>query len=292
MREFRILNLGAGWQSTAVYLMSMRQDEPEHIPLFDYAIFADTMNETAATYRHIEWLRSLGGPPILVRSRGDLFHDLIHGFPRKSRDGEDVLGHKSIPAFVANPDGTQGLLGRHCTQAYKVAVVEATSKQEIVGIDKGAQFPRDEVKVWQYFGLSFDEPSRIIKTKARVYAAGWSTPVFPLFDMVMTRFDCRQYNLKHVPHEVPRSACKGCPLRDNAGWRAMRDESPAEFEEACRIDESLRAPGAKCSDGLDGAPYLHRSMVSLREAPIDTPESRGEQYQFGFAQECEGMCGL
>lgn len=30
----------------------------------------------------------------------------------------------------------------------------------------------------------------------------------------------------------------------------------------------------------------------VREAPIDTPESRREQYVFGFASECEGMCGV
>lgn len=41
MREFHILNLGAGVQSTALYLMSMRGEAPK----FDCAIFADTQEE-------------------------------------------------------------------------------------------------------------------------------------------------------------------------------------------------------------------------------------------------------
>jgi hypothetical protein len=287
-RVFHILNLGAGVQSTALYLMSLRQDEPEHVPVFDFAIFADTQREGAATYRHLEWLESLGGPPILIRSRGDLMADLLNGFARTSRDGSPSVGHKSIPAFVRNPDGSQGLLGRHCTQAYKVAVVEEAIKREIVGVAKRARFPRGEVRVYQYFGLSFDEPGRIVRTQARVRAAGWSEPVFPLFALEMTRYGCDAYNRAIVPHPVPRSACIFCPLRSNANWRAMRDEEPDEFEAACCFDEAMRMPGAACNDGLDGVPYLHRSMVPLRAAPITEPDLFGDS----FAVECEGMCGV
>jgi len=46
MREYHILNLGAGVQSTALYLMDLDL-ELEH--QFDCAIFADTGDEPAAT---------------------------------------------------------------------------------------------------------------------------------------------------------------------------------------------------------------------------------------------------
>lgn len=289
MKTYHILNLGAGVQSTALYMMSMRRDEPEHVPAFDCAIFADTQNEPESVYRHVEWLQSLGGPPILVRTRGDLFHDLLHGFERKSRSGETVLGHKSIPAFLLKPDGSQGLLGRHCTGLYKVDVVEATIKREVLGIPFRGRFPHGDVEVFQYFGLSYDEPTRVIKTTNRVNKAGWARPMFPLFAMEMVRGDCARYNEAVVPHPVPRSACKACPLRNNEGWRDMRDNAPAEFEEACRIDEAIRAPGAKCSEGLDSVPFLHRSMVPLRYAPIDLPVPEDG---VGFAADCEGLCGV
>ena len=51
--ELRILNLGAGVQSTTLYLMSIEG----LVPAFDWAIFADTQEEPAAVYQHLEWLK-------------------------------------------------------------------------------------------------------------------------------------------------------------------------------------------------------------------------------------------
>ena len=76
IKEFHILNLGAGVQSTAMYLMFMRGDLK---PQIDFAIFADTQDEPLAVYKHLEWLQSLGGPPILIRTRGKLSEHLMKG---------------------------------------------------------------------------------------------------------------------------------------------------------------------------------------------------------------------
>ena len=43
-----ILNLGAGVQSTALYLMAIDGE----VQKFDYAIFADTQDEPADVYKH------------------------------------------------------------------------------------------------------------------------------------------------------------------------------------------------------------------------------------------------
>ncbi len=69
MKELHILNLGAGVQSRTLYLMFLRGDLT---PQIDYAIFADTGEEPMPVYRHLEWLQSLNGPHILVRSIGRL----------------------------------------------------------------------------------------------------------------------------------------------------------------------------------------------------------------------------
>ena len=45
----------------------------------DYTVFADTQGEPESIYEHLEWLRSLGGPPILTDTAGKLGNDLIHG---------------------------------------------------------------------------------------------------------------------------------------------------------------------------------------------------------------------
>jgi len=82
--EHHILNLGAGVQSTALYLMFANGNIK---PQIECAIFADTQDEPGAeqrrlglpypegsVYSHLDWLKSLNGPPIWIRSIGQLPH--------------------------------------------------------------------------------------------------------------------------------------------------------------------------------------------------------------------------
>lgn len=299
MREIHVLNLGAGIQSTALYLMSLRRDEPDCVPVFDFAIFADTQEEPAEVYKHLAWLKSLGGPPILEGTAGKLGDDLIHGhhnvnraLTSKHRPGQ-VVGHVyDIPAFVKKADGSyRGIVKRKCTSAYKIEVINRVIREQVVGLNRGDRFPVKDVKVIQYFGLSYDEPGRIVKAQAKA-RGGWYNPAFPLFDLEMTRRHCHLYLEGIVPHKTPRSACSFCPYHSDTEWRRIRDADPKAWDRACEVDDAMRHPDAACSQDLDGELYLHQSCIPLRSAPIDTPESRGEQYQFGFAAECEGMCGV
>jgi hypothetical protein len=286
LKTYHILNLGAGIQSTTLYLMSLRREEPEIIPLFDHAIFADTQDEPAAVYRHLAWLESLDGPPILTATAGRLGDDLVAA---TNTTGQSF---QCIPAFVAGPDSPDGgMRRRQCTNEYKVEVVERVIRRQIIGLKPSQRFPKD-IRVIQYMGLSLDEPGRVIRVKARFQRIGWSQPAFPLFDLEMTRRGCSAYLEDKVPHVVPKSACVFCPFRNNTSWRWLRDHDPEGWERACAVDEGMRANDTGGSRGLNVLSYVHRSCKPLREAPIDTPESRGEQYLFGFAAECEGMCGV
>jgi hypothetical protein len=285
MKTLHILNLGAGVQSTALYLMSMNQDEPEHVPVFDYAIFADTQEEPKAVYDHLQWLKSLGGPPIIEATAGKLGDDLIRAM---NTTGQPF---QCIPAFTLGSSGDKGMRRRQCTKEYKIEVVEKEIRRTILGLLPGGRFPKD-IAVVQHMGLSFNEPRRIIRVKQRFDSISWANPRFSLFDLEMSRRSCQTYLETRVPHPVPKSACVFCPFRDNTSWRHLRDTDPAGWERACEVDEGMRANDTGGSRGLDLKSYVHRSCVPLRVAPIDTPESRGEQYQFGFAQECEGMCGV
>jgi hypothetical protein len=104
VREHHILNLGAGVQSTALYLLAR---EPDAKFRFDLAIFADSGEEPAAVYRHLEYLRSLGSPEIWVRSAGKLGDDLLF-FPQLPHsyqlftlppaEGELARGLDALPA--------------------------------------------------------------------------------------------------------------------------------------------------------------------------------------------------
>jgi hypothetical protein len=213
-KTYHILNLGAGIQSTALYLMSMRRDEPEFVPVFDYAIFADTQEEPAEVYTHLEWLKSLGGPPIIETTYGKLGDDLIHGHHElvrsetaKYRAGETIKQAFNIPAFLRNEDGSIGIVRRQCTSQYKISPIGWAIRRQILGLAPGRSAPRS-IQIIQYFGLSFDEPSRVIKAQAAARGKSSYDPKFPLFDMEMTRVDCERYLLRAAPDRVvPRSAC-------------------------------------------------------------------------------------
>lgn len=172
MREFHILNLGAGVQSTTLYLMGMRGA----VHPFGCAIFADTQDEPAAVYRHLEWLMSLGGPPIIVKTAGCLGDDIVNG-RRKGKSYEKWKPGRfaSIPAFTTADQGaTVGRTRRQCSKEYKTEVIERSIRRDILGLKPRQRVNPKEFKIHQYFGISHDERSRafphlrIVLGKARL----------------------------------------------------------------------------------------------------------------------------
>ena len=284
MKEFHILNLGAGVQSSTLYLMFLRGDLK---PQIDYAIFADTGEEPTPVYRHLEWLQSLNGPRILVRSIGRLGEHLKHG---RNSTGQRFA---SIPAFTTDQPGSpKGMIRRQCTKEYKLEVIERVIRYEIVGLNPRQRFPRDEIHVRQYLGISFDEAGRAARVRLRFADIPWSTPVFPLVEREITRSMCQQRLKTYgVPHEVPRSACVFCPYHSNEEWRWLRDQDPEGFQRAVEIDAALRTPGNVVNRNLEQKLYVHRSCLPLAEASLEPRESAQDQMSLGFYQECNGLCG-
>ncbi len=204
---YHIPNLGAGVQSTALYLMFLDGEFDEKL---DYAVFADTQEEPEPVYAHLEWLRSLGGPPILTDTAGKLGDDLIHG---QNSTGQRFA---SIPAFTsAEPGKPGGMLRRQCTAEYKINVVERVIRRQVVGLEYRPRMPRG-VKVVQYFGLSFDEPRRVSKVRNRFVGHPWSEARFPLFDLEMSRGECVEYRKgRSIPH-TRSPAQPACSARSRA----------------------------------------------------------------------------
>ena len=270
----RILNLGAGVQSTAIYLMMMDGEiEPA-----DVAVFADTQDEPPHVYEHLRWMQSLGGPPIEIVTAGKLSESLDFG--------GDSTDFTSLPAFVKNADGSRGILSRQCTADFKVAPIELFMRNRY-GDGKGKPIPRD-TEITQIFGLSYDEPKRVIRVQQRFQAKprNWRCE-FPLWDLQVTRGECAKYLAGRVPHEVGRSACVYCPYKSDAEWKWLRDNCPEGWAKAVEIDESCRR--AKM---LRGERYLHGSLVPLADADLrDRDERTGQKALPVFIDECEGMCG-
>jgi hypothetical protein len=113
-----------------------------------------------------------------------------------------------------------------------------------------------------------------------------------------SRDDCLDWLAEHYPdHPVPRSACIGCPFRDNASWRRMRDEEPEEWADAVAFDRSLRLADSEAKANGAGqrltcTPYIHRQMI-----PLDMVDLGGDGEKEGTncgaaGDGFDGMCGI
>jgi hypothetical protein len=278
VREYHVLNLGAGVQSTTLYLMGMHGELERN---FDVAIFADPGDEPEAVYKHLSWLESLNGPKIIRASAGCLGDDLKTG---KNGEGRRFA---SIPAFTAKNEGVPlGMVRRHCTAEYKIEVITKAIRQDIVGLKPRQRMPKG-VHVHQYVGFSYDEPGRAARMRGRFNSIPWASCHFPLIDEVMKRGDCLRWLDDHggVPHETPRSACVFCPFHSNDEWRRVK-ANPADWERACEVDDSLRVEGSIANRGLHSRLYVHKSCRPLRDVDLD------DNQLSLFDMECEGGCGL
>lgn len=292
MREYHILNLGAGVQSTALFLLAR---EPEAKFRFDLAVFADTGEEPAAVYRHLDYLRSLGQPEILVRSAGKLGDDLIHGCNSTGQwfasiqafTAEDHLIRPGSCEHRLPPAPKVGMVRRQCTSEYKIRVIEKAIRREVVGLKFRQRMPKD-VRVYQYFGITTDEVRRAEKAKKRFEKTPWAVPVYPFLEMGWSREDCVKWLEGRLPHAVPRSACVFCPYRTNKEWLHLKETDPDGWRRAVEIDHALRREGTVANRKLTQKLYLHRSCV-----PLDVVDLGHERTLFRpMTNECQGMCGV
>ena len=306
----RVLSLGAGVQSSALLLMSLRGE----LPRLDHCIFADTQAEPPAVYRHLDWLRGeceRAGLPLHMVSVGNLREDAI-AFRRQRYSVDPTTGRKgyaSIPLFVLNPDGSQGRIRRQCTAEYKITPIEQFIRRELLGIAPGRPAPK-RIAVEQWLGISADELRRAQppggkKRDGVAQPVWWKTHVFPLVSLVkwwgmsdgglysqpvpiplsgtwqgsavrnMDRTACLTWLGANYPGlTFPRSACVECPYRSDAEWAAMKRDDPESFAIACASDDAFRqadAEGQHARGMLVGQPFVHRSMRPLRDVDFDAP---------------------
>ena len=310
-----ILSLGAGVQSSCLFLMSLYGD----LPPFDYAIFSDTGWEPAGVYEHLERLHEEAakfGRTIDVVSAGNIRDDHVNPqrenlFIRKAVKYPHYQGKQRtfIPFFVIseptedNPSG-KGKTFRTCTKTYKIEPIEKRVR-EILGLKPNQRWPLHHV-VNQSMGISWDEAQRERKSDRPAIVH-----CYPLLDRKMTRQDCIDWLTDHG-WDAPRSACIGCPFHRNDEWRRMRDEDPAAWKDAIDFDHEFRQRTLDGLTSLHGVPYLHDSRVPLDEADIDEVECVGSGiettaeamareraltlthpslFDTMFGEHCDGFCG-
>lgn len=278
-RRLRLLSLGAGVQSSTLLLMSLDGD----LPPIDGAIFADTREEPAPVYRHLEFLAKrceAAGVPLHVvsdtRSRG-LLEDLTDVI-----EGRRPPGIAQPPLNFVEGEGRMQIR-RQCTTHLKITPIRRKVR-ELAGLTR-RRSPSEPV-VTQLIGISLDEAHRM-----RDSGEPWIEHEYPLVELRMKRHDCLLWMQRRGYPRPPRSACVMCPFRNTADWRDLRDNDPEGWARAVRYDGLVRHAGhAFGSKGITGEAYVHFSGKPLDEVDLSTEEDRGQLSLFG--QECQGMCGV
>lgn len=273
----KVLSLGAGVQSTALLLMSVRGE----IERFDCAIFADTGWESAAVYEHLSWLTeeaARASIPVRRVSRGNIRTDALRSTIRGRV--EDGGRWASMPLFVLGEAGREGMIRRQCTTEYKIIPIEREVRR-LLGLRRSQRWPR-EVAVEMFIGISADEQRRV-----RISPDLWKRHRYPfVFDWPMRRQQIVQWLRQNYPDRtVPRSACLGCPFRSDAEWQVLR-ETPAEWADVVDFDRGIRRCG-----GLRGDAFLHRSCRPIDQVDLRDRDERAGQSLL-WDQECLGMCGV
>jgi hypothetical protein len=273
----RILSLGAGVQSSTLYLMAAAGEFGDERP--EVAVFSDTQWEPAGVY---EWLARLpelaarlGSPmPIQVVTAGSVRESVQYNAGR----------FVTMPLYVENKDGSIGMIRRQCTKEFKIVPVTQAVRRHL-GLAAGQRVPKGTI-VEQWMGISLDEASRM-----RDADEPWRRNRYPLVEREMTRAHCLQWLAAHDIPAPPKSACIGCPFHSDRQWRELRDHDPVAWADAVDFDRGLRdgrMPPFKAT--LAGKAFLHRSGVPLEEVDLRTAEERGQVNL--WENECEGMCGV
>jgi hypothetical protein len=277
--DLTYISLGGGRQSTCVGICSALG--LHNFPKADCAIFADTGDETRATYRHLDlfekWLEERGIRVYRVNIGTTLAAAAAAVSGLRRLNGNKFF--VSVPLFTKNADGSIGVLRRQCTSEFKLAPIRLKVR-ELLGLEKGA--PARGKLARCLMGISLDEVIRM-KPAAEAYIEN----AFPLIDARLAVETCERICKENIGYIPEKSACKFCPYHDDAYWQRMKTGAPEDFEDACQFDDMIRDLKKAA---VTQPTYVHRSCVPLRE--VEFVKEKNQSILAGFGNECEGMCGV
>lgn len=275
-----VLSLGAGVQSSTVALMAAHGE----IERIDAAIFADTQNEPVSVMRWLDWLEQEVAKckypfPIHRVTIGNLADNVLRVRTSASSGRRYMTG--GIPAFLKKEGKKEGILGRTCTENFKIKPVY-TKIRKILGIQRISKKMGVVCRV--AIGISMDEYFRVKPNKFRFAESYW-----PLIDKNMTRADCLAWMQAKGYPTPPRSACVFCPFHSDDDWIKLKTEEPEGFARAVEFERKMHT-AYESQDALHSRPYLHSTCVPLDEVKFNGVKVHSQVDLFG--NECEGLCGV
>lgn len=271
-KTLRIVSLGAGMQSSALLMLAI-----EGRVAADCAIFADTGWEPQSVYDNLAVLTDHAereGFPLYTVTAGNIFDDWTSGNRQAS-----------VPFYLRNPDGTDGILNRQCTGDYKIGPLRRKAR-ELAGYhaSEAPHPPPNTITFLQ--GISLDEIQRVKPSDVQYVKLEY--PLVFDFKPPWRRADCAKYLRQRWNIEAPKSACVGCPYMGDRRWLNLTD---SELDEAERFECAAQAAPA-----IEGVPFLHKRRVPIREAVATVKQWHADnQPLFGdeFDDLCDsGACGV
>lgn len=233
MSKAQVLNYGGGTQTAAMCVLVCEGI----LPRPDRIVIADTGREVQSTW---DYLNEHMQPYLGI-------HGLKVEIAPRSLASVDLYSHQGtmlMPIYTET-----GKFTAYCSGEWKRTVVQRYLRS--IGITSATS----------WIGFAMDE-SRRIKGYGK---KPWKTR-YPLTELMLTTHNCKAIIGKAGFPLPKKSRCLMCPHQWNSEWRELRDQSPDEFEKACKIDEQIR------EDDSEGAIYLHSSRIPLRDAEIDGPD--------------------
>lgn len=250
-----VLNFSAGSGSSCLAEMILNGDlpRPDH-PLI--VLNADPGMENSVTYQFVTDYRArfeaAGIPFITVRR--NLYAEIL------ALKASGATRFDMPPYWTRNRvTGKRGRLKQKCTGVYKIAPMDRAIRiwmHENLGISRVSRnIGRNVVRKW--IGFSQDEWMRIKESKQKyVYFE------YPLIDRRITKAGIVAYFLRIGRPLPPRSVCNGCYANDVAHFREMATNRPADFEQACLVDEAIRDLR---QIGVEDECFVSSTLIPLRE---------------------------
>jgi hypothetical protein len=276
VKQWNVISLGAGVQSSAMALMASR-GELLDIKV-DFAIFADTQDESKRVYEWLDWLETQLTFPVYRVTKGRLSDRVLD--MRVNKHGRKY-SKTDIPFYTLGRDGSKGIIThRSCTADYKIKPILKELRSRC-GIKRGQKIPT----VTSLIGISYDEMQRMKDSRDL-----WVVNRWPLVELRMRRGACIEWMRKNGYPEPPRSSCIYCPFHRNAEWRRLKTEEPEEFAKAVEFEKQVQKTKVN-DETFDAVPFLHNSRQPLDTIDFRSDVEKGQQV-FDFGDECDGMCGV
>jgi hypothetical protein len=234
-----IFSYGGGIQSVSILVLIAT----DKLPKPELIIMADTGREGATTW---DYLTKHARP--LMDSIGLQFELVPHSY-----SVVDLYGHNGdmlLPAYTST-----GKLPTFCSDEWKQRPVRRRLRE----LGYGPKKP-----IIQWLGMSLDEVDRLRQSDVQ-----WIQNHYPLcFDVKKRRHECELLIADYGLPLPEKSACWMCPNRQYDEWQYLKDNQPADWQNAVELEKQLSA------DDKKGGVFFTNQGVSLDKADFNKAEMR------------------